>query len=111
MWSRTWILGCALYLGKMLTQDNEGLMHKAKLHVEKFCKDHMGAEVKPVVHVTVGHPADEIAQQAEDLGVDLLVVGTHAKRGLDKALFGSVCDQVLRLSPVPVFCVNPQTHT
>jgi nucleotide-binding universal stress UspA family protein len=42
-------------------------------------------------------------------GIDLLVVGTHGRRGLRKLLLGSVAEEVFRLAPCPVLTVGPKT--
>jgi nucleotide-binding universal stress UspA family protein len=42
-------------------------------------------------------------------GIDLMVVGTHGRRGLRKLLLGSVAEKVFRLAPCPVLTVGPQT--
>ena len=52
-----------------------------------------------------GQPAHTILQYAEQLEVDLIVMGTHGRRGLDHVLMGSVAEKVVRLSPVPVLTV------
>jgi nucleotide-binding universal stress UspA family protein len=61
----------------------------------------------------VGHlrweaPGDEIAQLASDLEADLVVVGTHGRRGLTRLLMGSVAEAVVRLAPCPVMVVRPK---
>ena len=57
-------------------------------------------------HVLEGHPADVILETAKKLKSDLIVMGTHGRRGLDRLLLGSVAERVLRLSPVPVMTVR-----
>lgn len=52
-----------------------------------------------------GDPALEILRAATKLGVDLIVIGTHGRRGLSRVLLGSVAEKVVRLSPVPVLTV------
>ncbi|MGD8861146.1 MAG: universal stress protein [Myxococcales bacterium] len=47
-----------------------------------------------------------ICEQAEALGVDLIVMGTHGRSGLAHALLGSVTERVLRTAPVPVLTVR-----
>lgn len=91
----------------MASMDNEGLVRKAKAMADEFCLEHMGLDVEPRVEVVAGHPADEIIKYSVERGMDVIVMGAHGKRGLDRALFGSVADQVLRMSSIPVFCVNP----
>jgi nucleotide-binding universal stress UspA family protein len=51
----------------------------------------------PVRHVFLeGDPAAEILRYAADAGVDLIVMGTHGRTGLDRLLLGSVAEKVLR---------------
>ena len=42
-------------------------------------------------------------------GIDLIVVGTHGRRGLRKLLLGSVAEEVFRMAPCPVLTVGPKT--
>lgn len=55
--------------------------------------------------VREGIPQDEIVDYAEDAGVDVVVMGTHGRTGLDHYLIGSVTERVVRASPVPVVTV------
>lgn len=60
-------------------------------------------------HVASGDPADEIIQMAKTLGSELVVMGTHARRGFARWIIGSVCDHVLQHSPCPVLvCRGPE---
>src|SRR5580698_1034703 len=52
-----------------------------------------------------GDPALEILRAATSLGIDLIVIGTHGRRGLSRVLLGSVAEKVVRSSPVPVLTV------
>ncbi|HVY47358.1 MAG TPA: universal stress protein [Minicystis sp.] len=49
---------------------------------------------------------DQILALAKDRGVDLVVMGTHGRHGLPRAVLGSVAEKVVRLSPVPVLTVH-----
>lgn len=49
---------------------------------------------------------DSIAREAGKWDADLIVVGTHGRRGLQRALLGSGAEQVIRLSPVPVLVIR-----
>ena len=44
-------------------------------------------------------------------GIDLIIMGTHGRKGLDKILFGSVSERVIKTSLVPVLMVNPHRVT
>ncbi|MFB6073867.1 MAG: universal stress protein [Haloarculaceae archaeon] len=53
-----------------------------------------------------GLPRDEILAYAEENGNDLIVMGTHGRRGLERYVLGSTTESVLRRSPVPVLVVR-----
>jgi CBS domain-containing protein len=59
------------------------------------------------VHCAVGfgEPADEIIKAAQDSRADLIAMATHRRRGLDRALRGSVAETVERASAIPVVLV------
>jgi nucleotide-binding universal stress UspA family protein len=56
----------------------------------------------------VGEPAGEIVSYARERGVDLLVLGTHGRTGLEHALMGSIAERVVRRARCPVLTVHPQ---
>jgi nucleotide-binding universal stress UspA family protein len=63
--------------------------------------------INGVVHVVDGHhAADTIIAQAQALGADAIAMGTHGRTGLARVVLGSVAQEVLRRSPVPVFLVH-----
>jgi nucleotide-binding universal stress UspA family protein len=63
-----------------------------------------GVEVETVV--LEGHPSNEIIEFAQKNGVDVIVMGTLGKSGLDRFLLGSVAEKVTRNSTVPVLVVK-----
>lgn len=60
------------------------------------------------VDVCLGPPALMIVRAAEQLQADLIVMGTHARRGWRRAVLGSVTDSVLHSSRIPVLTVSRQ---
>ena len=54
------------------------------------------------LRIRQGQPAAEVLAQVQDGGHDLVVMGTHGRKGLRRALLGSVAEQVLRDASVPV---------
>ncbi|MEL6615625.1 MAG: universal stress protein [Bacteroidota bacterium] len=64
----------------------------------------LASGVRDVVsRVVEGDPADAIVDTARVLGVDLVVVGSHGREGVRRALLGSVSERVIRSAPSPVF--------
>lgn len=54
-----------------------------------------------------GDPAAEIGRFAREVGCDLVVVGTHARKGLRRATLGSVAEAIVRDAPCPVLVARP----
>jgi len=73
----------------------------------------VGRKVKSITlvsHYRVGPPAKEVVQLAVDLDADLIVVGTHGRRGVSRLVMGSVASTVLKHARCPVFIVRPKDH-
>jgi nucleotide-binding universal stress UspA family protein len=49
---------------------------------------------------------DLVVEQAQAWKADLIVIGTHGRRGVDRLLMGSDAEQILRIAPVPVLLVR-----
>jgi nucleotide-binding universal stress UspA family protein len=49
---------------------------------------------------------DNVAREAREWKADLIVVGTHGRRGVSRVLLGSGAEQVIRLAPVPVLVIH-----
>ena len=73
----------------------------------KYVADKASAEGLDIERLTIeGHPAEEIIKYAEKNSVDLIVMGTLGKSGLDRFLLGSVAEKVVRISKIPVLVVR-----
>ena len=60
--------------------------------------------------VTQGKPSAEIVRVAREENVDMIVLGTHGAGLLDKALFGSTTERVVRKAPCPVLTCRLAEH-
>jgi universal stress protein A len=61
----------------------------------------------PCVHkLMIGDPAEAILKLAQEDQVELIVMGTHGRRGLTRLLMGSVAEAVVRRAPCPVLTVR-----
>lgn len=61
-----------------------------------------------VCHLRLAAPAEEVAQLAADVEADLVVVGSHGRRGIERLVLGSVAEGVVRLAPCPVLVARPK---
>lgn len=58
--------------------------------------------------VVTGYPAEEVLEAASDENVDMIVMGTHGRKGIDRILFGSVAEKVVKTAKCPVLTVRPE---
>ena len=59
-----------------------------------------------LLETLTGPAADPSIKQAKKWGADLIVLGTHGRRGVRRLLMGSDAEQVVRYAPVPVMLVR-----
>jgi nucleotide-binding universal stress UspA family protein len=59
-------------------------------------------------HVLSGYAAEEILSFANTHSVDLIVMGTHGRKGIDRILFGSVAEKVVKSASMPVVTLRPR---
>lgn len=65
-------------------------------------------DVKATGKIISGYAAQEIINYATTNEMDLIVMGTHGRTGIDRILFGSVAEKVIKTSDIPVLTVRPQ---
>lgn len=98
-----------MYYDQLVESMREGgkeILRKAQALVHEH-----GAQSQTVLLESIGgRAADLIVEQAQQWPADVIVMGTHGRRGLKRLAMGSDAEMVLRLSPVPVLMVraNPQ---
>jgi len=80
---------------------------KGQAVVEETAEDLRNLGVKDVeAHLEAGRPGEVIAEMAQKLDADLIVMGTHGRRGLERALMGSVAREVANTTPIPLLLVR-----
>jgi nucleotide-binding universal stress UspA family protein len=57
-----------------------------------------------------GSVAEQVRSVIEEQGIDLLVIGTHGRGGLQKLALGSVAEELLRIAPCPVMTLGPRAE-
>jgi nucleotide-binding universal stress UspA family protein len=85
--------------GKKIIEKAEALARRKGLTPESVMLESFG-----------GRAADFIVQQANKWGADLIVLGTHGRRGVKRLVMGSDAEQVVRTTPVPVLLVRSKSN-
>ncbi|MCU4925449.1 universal stress protein [Halobacteria archaeon AArc-dxtr1] len=92
----------------MMVDDPEefrtAMRERAESVVESIAEQFEGVQTVPVVKVGKAHKA--ILDYAATHDVDIIVMGTHGRTGIDRYLLGSVTEKVVRMSDVPVVTVR-----
>jgi len=84
----------------------EEMEKSAKAEIDKWASE-AAAKVKSVEKIVIrGVPFVEIIRTAKEKSVDMIVIGTHGRTGIDHMLFGSTAEKVVRKSPCPVLTVR-----
>lgn len=68
-------------------------------------------EVKVEPVLLEGHPANELIRYAEEERMDIVIMGSHGKTGLDRLFLGSVAENMVRHSKVPVMVVKEKCRS
>jgi nucleotide-binding universal stress UspA family protein len=86
----------------MLREGGKRILARAQAAARKA-----GVKPKILLREIVGGPAaDAIVREAKKQRADLIVLGTHGRRGVRRMVLGSDAEQVVRTSPVPVLLVR-----
>ena len=78
----------------------------AEKSMEAFVQEYF-AGVEAHGQVLIGYAAEEILNRAHAEKVDIIVMGTHGRKGIDRILFGSVAEKVVKNADMPVFTIRP----
>lgn len=82
----------------------------AKAELEKCFIDEMRGFKDIEKVILKGVPYEEISRFAAEQKIDLIVLGTHGRKGIDRMLFGSTAEQVVRHAPCQVLLVRVPKH-
>ena len=86
--------------------ENE-LVEGARKKMDEFLSRHFSQLPQTHGEVILGDPSDAIINYVGEKNIDMIVMGTHGRKGLDRVLFGSVAERVIKTVCVPVLVVNP----
>jgi nucleotide-binding universal stress UspA family protein len=83
----------------------QAVRESGKEQLQEFVKNHTHDEIQPELVVHQGIAPDSILSFAQAQKKDVIVMGTHGRRGYDRLMLGSVTDRVMRRAPCPVLAV------
>src|SRR5260370_35275565 len=86
------------------------LREGGKEQLQKFVKNHTHDETQPKLVVHQGTAPDSILSFAQAEKTDVIVMGTHGRRGFDRLMLGSTTDRVMRRASCPVLAVCKPPH-
>lgn len=78
----------------------------ARAELEKITTDEITGVPEIEYTVLKGTPHEEITKFVLEKQIDLIVLGTHGRKGIDRVLFGSTAEQIVRNAPCPVLSVR-----
>jgi len=91
------------------TQHFATVIEQTMKRLDDLVPDLPGSIERVIIHVRAGEAEVEVAQLASDIAADLIVVGTHGYRGIDRLLLGSVAEALVRNAPCPVLTYRPKS--
>lgn len=85
----------------------QAIWARAREDMDAFLQEHFpGMDAEGIVYE--GRPAEKLVEIAEGIGADMIVMGTHAREGLDRLFFGSVAGEVVRTAKCYVLTTRPK---
>jgi nucleotide-binding universal stress UspA family protein len=87
----------------------QAAIEEAKKAMDSLCEEQLrGCDILGKKAVA-GKAAAEILETIESEEIDMVIMGTHGRKGIEHLIMGSVASKVVRQSPVPVMTVNPDS--
>ena len=90
-----------------IIQLEEEMVKSAGEKMKSFVAETLNGSVPHTTEILSGDVVEEINRFAAKEKADLIVMGTHGYKGLDKILFGSVAEKIVKTAPCPVLTINP----
>jgi nucleotide-binding universal stress UspA family protein len=104
-WAKEYISHTSPYAS--LDMFKKEALEGAEKAMDRVCEEQLQSCPNFQRRVVSGDPATEILKTIETEGMDMVIMGTHGRKGLEHIILGSVAENVVRKSPVPVMTINP----
>ncbi len=96
----------AIGKGRASTSIKSTYVDQANAYLNRVAEQLAQAGVTAHALVMQGQPAQQIISTAKETGVDAIAMATHSRRGLNRVMFGSVAEEVLHESHLPILLVR-----
>ena len=90
-----------------IIQLEEEMVKSAREKMKSFVAETLDDSIPQATAILSGDVVEEVNRFAGEQKVDLIIMGTHGYKGLDKILFGSVAEKIVKTAPCPVLTINP----
>ena len=80
----------------------------AEERMTSFLENNFPSEISTTGHVLTGNAAEEILNFATEKNIDIIVMATHGRKGIDRILFGSVAERIVKYAHIPVLTLRPE---
>ena len=90
-----------------IIQLEEEMVKSAMEKMKSFVAETLDDSIPQATAILSGDVVEEVNRFAGEQKVDLIIMGTHGYKGLDKILFGSVAEKIVKTAPCPVLTINP----
>ena len=104
-WAKEYISHTSPYAS--LDMFKKEALEGAEKAMDRVCEEQLQSCPNFQRRVVSGDPATEILKTIETEGMDMVIMGTHGRKGLEHIILGSVAENVVRKSAVPVMTINP----
>lgn len=96
-----------VYVTPVSIENFEGeIIRGGETAMEEFVATHFDKYLALNTKVVLGDAADRILNYITSEKIDLVIIGTHGRKGLQRVFFGSVAERVIKTSQVPVLSIN-----
>ncbi len=96
------------YMGPTIKHFMPKMKDLAQGKMDVLMKRHGGSGVQCSGKVLTGEVVENIIAFAEEKNGDMIIIGTHGRKGLQKIWLGSVAERVVKNAPCPTLTYNPQ---
>ena len=104
-WAKEYISHTSPYAS--LDMFKKEALEGAEKAMDRVCEEQLQSCPNFQRRVVSGDPATEILKTIETEDMDMVIMGTHGRKGLEHIILGSVAENVVRKSAVPVMTINP----